>query len=293
MCLSRLSYAFTFSKTDLQGFAVEDRIESTVKALKNVYSCNIRGLDDRLLRNIMFENKSGKIWTNFTKCYISVAENKLFIENLEGYLLDANGKNFDKHANIFRYLHTPGYRADFLNSCLQKLERKCRTAKLRVTKVLRLSLRLVPRLLNLFPKLKILFVLRDPRGIVNSRIQTDWFPVTEDKPAELIDNIKSLCVKMETDINMVQHLKRNFPDRVIDFRLEDITENSIATYEAIFKLMNTAMTDVYREKVMKIFVSKPKFQTKWIVSLKGKYIKLTEKLCAKVFEIYKYFRLYS
>ena len=113
---------------------MEDRIESTLKALKNIYSCNIRGPDDRLLRNIMFENKSGKIWTNFTKCYISVTENKLSIENLEGYLLDANGKNFDKHANIFRYLHTLGHRADMLNSCLEELARKCRASKMRVTK---------------------------------------------------------------------------------------------------------------------------------------------------------------
>ena len=79
----------------------------------------------------------------------------------------------------------------------------------------------------------------------------------------------------------------------MDFRLKDITENPIASYKAIFKLMNTTMTDVCREKVMKIFVSKPNFQTKWITSLKQKYVRLTEKHCAKVFKVYKYFSRYS
>ena len=280
-----------FRKSDLHGSPVVDSVKSTLKALKNLYSCNIRGLDDRILRNIMFENLSGKIWSNFTQCYINVTEKKP-VKDLAQYLLDAKGYKFDKHENVFRFFQQPGPLAEKLSSCLTELETKCRTAKFRTTKVLRLSLRLVPRLLKNFPRLKILFILRDPRGIVNSRIQTHWFPVSDDKPTEVLNNIKSLCYKMEGDIIMLEHLKRNFPGRILDFRLEDITQHPLDSYEKIFKLLNVPLTNAYREKIMGIFVLRPKFQTKWVVSLKEKYIRQTEQYCAKVFKTYLYSTIY-
>ena len=282
-----------FSRKDLHGFEVGDRIETTVRALKNIYSCNIRRLDDRILRSIMFENQSGKVWSDFTQCYISVAENKVQLtENLDEYLYNAKTKNFDKHDNIFRYLYPPGPRADLLNTCLEKLETKCRTSSLKVTKVLRLSLRLIPRLLNLFPKLKILFVLRDPRGIVNSRIQTPWFPVNESKPVEVTDNIKSLCYKMDSDVKMVQIIKKEFPGRLIDFRLEDIAQSPLETFESVFNFMNVTITDNHVKNIKEIFKEKPNFQTKWVTSLRSEYIRLTEDVCGNVFKYYNYYRMY-
>ena len=239
----------------------------------------------------MFENKSGKIWADFARCYVEVAENST-VENIDEYLENAvRLEEFDKHKNALRFLRTPGSKADKLRTCLEKLEEQCRSSKIRVTKVLRLSARLIPRLLKEFPNLKILFVLRDPRGIMNSRIETSWFPVSVDKPKEVTDNIKSLCKKMETDVQMVQDLKRDFPDRIIDYRLEDIVKKPLEAFNAVFKLMNTTMTDNHKNKVKDIFKAKPNFQTKWVVTLKRKYINLTEESCSNVFSYYRYFRM--
>ena len=275
----------------MEGLYVEDRIETSIRTLKNLYSCNLRGLDDRVLRSIMFENKSGKSWTDFAKCYVEVVENRA-VDNLGKYLENARGKDeFERHKNVFRYLYPPGPKADKLRGCLDKLEAQCRASSIRVTKVLRLSGRLIPRLLNTFPNLKILFVLRDPRGIVNSRIETVWFPVSIDKPTEVRDNIKSLCYKMESDVHMVQIIKRDFPDRLIDYRLEDIVRNPVETFSAIFDFMNATMTDRHKNNIKNIFKAKPNFQTKWVGSLKKEFIKLTEDRCSNVFSYYRYFRM--
>ena len=275
----------------MEGHHVEDKIETSIRTLRNLYSCNLRGLDDRILRSIMFENKSGKTWTDFAKCYVEVAENKT-VENLNKYLENAVGKDeFDKHENVFRYLNTPGPKVDKFQACLDNLEAQCRASIIRVAKVLRISARLIPRLLNEFPNLKILFVLRDPRGIMNSRIETYWFPVSVDKPKEVTDNIKSLCNKMESDVQMVPDLKRDFPDRIIDYRLEDIVKKPLDAFNDIFDLMNTTMTDRHKNKIKDIFKAKPNFQTKWVVKLKKDFIKLTEESCSNVFRYYRYFRM--
>lgn len=238
----------------------------------------------------MFENKSGKALTNFTKCYVTLAENNS-VDNFDEYIINAKEKDFEKHKHVLRHLYSPGRNADTLNSCIDQLETKCRISKIRVTKILRLSARLVPRLLNTFPNLKILFVLRDPRGIVNSRIETPWFPVSRDKPNEVRDNINSLCYKMVSDVKMVQSIKRNYPGRLIDFRLEDIVKNPSEIFDKIFDFMNATMTDSHKSNIKMIFKEKPNFQRKWITSLRMEYISLIEDRCKELFSYYKYFRM--
>ena len=182
-------------------------------------------------------------------------------------------------------------KSEAINTCLNQLESDCLKAKTKVTKVLRISLRLLPMILTEFPDLKVMFVLRDPRGIVNSRIQTVWFPVKDDDPKQVEEHVRGLCDKMNEDARMAKKLKKAFPGRFIDFRLEDIAENPVAKFEKIFRMMNIGKTDGYVEKIKRLFTAKPDFLSKWNTTLKDQYIRMTEEKCEYVSEKYHYEKL--
>ena len=256
--------------------------EGVINTLKTIYSCDIANLDDVVLRKIMFgwlhhKHKSGESWQNFTTCYINLVEPN--VTDYFHYALKASTTEFDKHKNIFRLLEQGGSKAKIFKKCLNQLVTHCKQTKLRVTKVLRLSLRFLPLLMDQIPDLKFLFVIRDPRGIINSRIRTDWYGIEGNDTEAVNKNIKSLCFKMLEDVKMVDHLKKDYPGRFLDFRLDEIVKESMKTYKKIFKFANLQMTDKYLEKINEVVQAKQSFLTQWRDTLKPQYINLTQQYC--------------
>lgn len=97
---------------------------------------------------------------------------------------------------------------------------------------------------------------------------------------------------MDSDVKMVQIIKKDFPGRLIDFRLEDIAQSPLESFESVFNFMNVTITDDHVKNIKEIFKEKPNFQTKWVTSLKSEYIRLTEDVCGNVFKYYNYYRMY-
>ena len=257
-------------------------IEAAIRNLKNIYNCDIRNLDDNILRSIMFEwirgmSKSGESWTNFTKCYIKLVQPD--VTDFRGYAKTANSADFNKHKHIFRLLEQPGAMADAFKQCLDNLEAFCRKTKLRVTKVLRISLRFLPLLLKEIPDLKVLSIIRDPRGIINSRIKTSWYPIKDDEPQAVQENIKSLCFKIKEDIDMTETLKREFPGRVLDYSLEELVKEPMENFKTILKFADLEMTDEYSKKVHEIYGDRPTFLNQWNSTLNQKYIHWIQRFC--------------
>lgn len=108
--------------------------------------------------------------------------------------------------------------------CLELLqESTCKTAKHRVSKVLRLSLGALEDLLREIPNLKVIHLFRDPRAIVHSRIETHGYPLEKMALTSAIhSNAKSLCNKMSKDLVDGKRLYKRFPNRFRFIHYEDI-----------------------------------------------------------------------
>ncbi|XP_053380878.1 uncharacterized protein LOC123562043 [Mercenaria mercenaria] len=65
----------------------------------------------------------------------------------------------------------------FSLECLKLLEEACRTTQHRVVKVLRIDLEEISGFFYSNPKLKIVYLLRDPRAVMNSHLNTAWYSV--------------------------------------------------------------------------------------------------------------------
>ncbi|KAM7302716.1 putative secreted protein [Ixodes scapularis] len=97
----------------------------------------------------------------------------------------------------------------------------CNTSTMQVMKVTRLRLRHVLQLIkhndDLYRSIKVIHLVRDPRGIWASRLRETW--CTYEMGCK---DIRTLCQEMRDDINMFLELREILHDRLIRVYYEDI-----------------------------------------------------------------------
>ena len=212
--------------------------------LLNIYSCRIHDLRKDVLDNILKEDKSGTAWSNLKKC---LAKNN-----------------------------------EFRHRCFIDIENACRSASVRLTKVLRMDFNMTAWLMREISNLKVLYISRDPRGIINSRLTTDWFPIYVNDTKTVQDNIKNVCGKMEDDFNVYQSLRKQnggqLFHRILFTTFERISlTNSNNLYE-IFKFGDDQVTT---KEVHQLLMSNKNNLApyKWKTDLQSPFKRAVEKIC--------------
>ena len=116
--------------------------------------------------------------------------------------------------------------------CLKRFENKCSSAKIRVTKVVRLSMQAVEEIILKIPDIYIVYLVRDPRGIWLSRKRTH----AKDHP------IRPLCEQMLNDHKMYTELNDKFPGVFWKVKYEELAENPIKHASDIYSHVGEALT---------------------------------------------------
>ena len=245
--------------------------------LHNIYDCNLRDIEPNTLEYIVQENKSGPAWSQFADCTNT---------SLRGLNLTIKSIVAKRNDDI----HLP--QVNIIDHCFETLENTCRKSKAKVTKVLRLSMKLIPKLLKQLPNLKILLLVRDPRAIINSRLITDWFPICEKDLFGVLENAESLCKKMDDDILVLSHLTKEYPDRLLVHRLEDAVKNSPKLFKGIFNFMNLGEMGVQMERIKRKYDNQnyKGFSEKWTKMLKDQFKTMVDDNCQNILQYYKYVR---
>ena len=128
----------------------------------------------------------------------------------------------------------------------------CKNATHRVTKVLRLTPDNLEYLLHARSDLKIIHLFRDPRAIINSRIETKWYPTRDN--TQIISNTQSLCKKMLYDFNEGQKLYLKYPDRFKFLYYEDLNDAPLEKVKTIYRYLGMTLDESKYEIVKKIKV---------------------------------------
>ncbi|XP_053373957.1 uncharacterized protein LOC123530801 [Mercenaria mercenaria] len=236
---------------------VHDRIEVALTAMVNLYSCNMKAVPISLIDKMVAENKSGEAWQEFGECL--------------------NGTKTHSKYNDGEEITRMG--------CFDRFEQACRSADFRVAKVLRLGFATIETLLKRIPSLKVLYLARDPRAIINSRIKTVWFPVFNEKPRTVFTNILGLCLKMETDIQDWKHTRDIYGDRILHTTLTKIASRINAMLE-IFKFMNKTVTVTEERNIISYLYKNQIYNIteNWRSELSSVYRKRIEDRCYYVIE---------
>ncbi|XP_033731562.1 carbohydrate sulfotransferase 5-like [Pecten maximus] len=110
----------------------------------------------------------------------------------------------------------------------------------RYLKTIRLSMDIVEILMTIIPKLKVIHLLRDPRGMIESRKRGGFV-------ARLMDLTKvaqSVCRRFERDIEIATKLRQIYPGRVKTVLYEQIAEHPKLASASLFKFLGfTAPTN--------------------------------------------------
>ena len=111
------------------------------------------------------------------------------------------------------------------------LQQACARFTTIMAKIVRLRLMPVKKLLDdpQFKKMKVVYLIRDPRGTLNSREKS--FGCTN---RDCIDP-KQLCQDLSDDIDAFDLLNAQYPDRLLFVKYESLTSTPVPAYRKIFK----------------------------------------------------------
>ena len=125
-----------------------------------------------------------------------------------------------------------------INKCARLLQDDCLKAPLRSIKEIRLDFRLVGPLLRLDPEIKIIHMVRDPRGILTS---------TNDLRA-----MEYTCKRLLTDILAFKLILNKYPGCCIQIRYEDLTVDPTATAKRMYDHLGLDFQKYYKDWLIKI-----------------------------------------
>ena len=107
-----------------------------------------------------------------------------------------------------------------LARCLEPLIEKCRQSDIVAVKVIRLHMSYVDQLLSSDPDLRVIHLVRDPRGLVQAWRKMD--PSGSKSMTDMQLNAKLICRRMLTDCQIRRRLELKYPRRILVVRYEDL-----------------------------------------------------------------------
>lgn len=132
--------------------------------------------------------------------------------------------------------------------CLRKYApRQCKQATHRVAKVLRLSTDLLEPMFKVRNNFKAFYSFRDPRAIINSIINTKWYPTNNINST--LANAKGLSDKMLHDFCEGKNLLEKYPDRLKFLFYEDINEEPFEQVKAMYRFVGMSLNETFYSKM--------------------------------------------
>ncbi|KAF7490204.1 Carbohydrate sulfotransferase 1 [Sarcoptes scabiei] len=142
--------------------------------------------------------------------------------------------------NICKLLSTNMCFDDFL------MKQVCIRSKYNLIKTVRLKIRHIESLLqrlsdNQIENLKIIYLVRDPRGIYNSRKTMDWCNNDDCR------NLTNICSEIREDLNEFERIKSKLKNDLILLRYEDISKDPSKQSERLFSEINVEFSPRIRQ----------------------------------------------
>ncbi|KPM03195.1 carbohydrate sulfotransferase 3-like protein [Sarcoptes scabiei] len=126
------------------------------------------------------------------------------------------------------------------------MKQVCIRSKYNLIKTVRLKIRHIESLLqrlsdNQIENLKIIYLVRDPRGIYNSRKTMDWCNNDDCR------NLTNICSEIREDLNEFERIKSKLKNDLILLRYEDISKDPSKQSERLFSEINVEFSPRIRQ----------------------------------------------
>ena len=117
--------------------------------------------------------------------------------------------------------------------CYSRAEEMCLNSTVRMIKTIRITIKATDYLLNALPNLKIVHLMRDPRGVLSSRKRTGF--LRNFKPYSLA--APGLCSRYMDDIHAFKKLSKKYPNRLKRVLYEEIATDTSEVAHALYSFL--------------------------------------------------------
>ena len=140
--------------------------------------------------------------------------------------------------SVEQYTHCMAPQRQAMKTCVHLLKEPCLNRRFRAAKVLRMPMCIIEDLLNIFPNLKIIHQVRDPRAIIQSRSKGSMLSFVD-----IGKEAKYLCQKMMSNIRALQYLNKKYPGLVLFNSYENLARKPTTSLELIYQHTGVPRSD--------------------------------------------------
>ena len=140
--------------------------------------------------------------------------------------------------------------------------------------------------------LKVIQLFRDPRAIINSRIETEWYPFKN-----VSSNAESLCKKMIYDYQEGQKLLKKYPARFRFVYYEDLLKDPLEKIKSVYRYLGMSLNESKYSNVRSVLMHSHKKLRRerdtntafwWRHKIKWDVVKKINNFCKHLYEALGY-----
>ncbi|KAJ8306999.1 hypothetical protein KUTeg_015083 [Tegillarca granosa] len=174
--------------------------------LFNILTCQFGNLTQRIYFDMRFHAKRSKAMNQYDKC-----------------------RNNETH-----------------DICIEQLEKLCHQKPIKSVKEIRITMEIANWLMGVIPNLKIIHLLRDPRGMLASQKSGHF----------IIDNAptvaKAACNRFQRDVLVTHKMSKIYPGRIKLIVYEEIAENPVQTLNKLYDFLGLTVSQNITNYVLNI-----------------------------------------
>lgn len=194
-------------------------------------------------------------WFTCDFCHVNVAD-------LKSKFIESFSKSLQGYTSCRRKYQLFG--ANPLTKCISILKEVCENAKIKAIKSIRIQhMETIEYLLQRLPDLKVIYLIRDPRGKLASQAALDsseWRIVSK--------QAKVLCDKMTKNLEFLEQLRKQYQGRLTILMYEKLAVKPIETSRRMYAFMNLTFTPGLYQYVQQVTRSEvDKTQCYWCTKI--------------------------
>ncbi|XP_060566742.1 carbohydrate sulfotransferase 1-like [Ruditapes philippinarum] len=210
-------------------FTISQRLQVELDEINNWLTCKLGSISKESLGDD-FHKDHTKIMKVFYNCDHGIMPNQ------------RQSNDLDTHRSFTKY-YDKTKRTD---SCLKKAIHSCQKSTITVLKFIRLRMKEIEKILPLYPNMKVIHLVRDPRAIINSRMKVNTL-----KPSIYEENIKKLCDALKEDLKYSKTILQHYPDRLKVIHYEDMAEHPMQTTKSLLDFAGLQFTKHMQDFLLK------------------------------------------
>ena len=186
-----------------------------------------------------------------------------------------------------------------IRMCARQLQNVCENSPFRIIKTIRLELNDIQNLLEDLPNLKIIHLVRDPRGTLASQARVGQCSAIKGGQTGCTNRF---CKRLENDVLAGQQIIEKYPDRIMSVLYEDIARHPLESSKKMYDFIGADFTEEAKAYIYNITMAglengcvicttrsnSSKHTDAWKIRMSPKFIDIVNERCNYILKRYNF-----